>query len=915
MVQPARVLPVALLIALGSVFAQRVDLQGVIRDRYTSAPVSGARLTLVGLGLETSTDTSGRFRILQLPTGMMGGNPARPLRSTGGRTVAFRCEHPGRMSLRLTDPAGKDVFSADFHVAESGDWEIDPGSVPPGLYFARLQGPSLLLSAKLLLLAGNSGKQQALALQKKNHRASALSKAAAAVDSLRVSRAGYRPAAFPVPAWEQADLAFSLSDTTVSMGRLVALTTSAGSLVPAFSPAVLAYRIDVPDTVAAIRLLPEAGPAKPTLRVNGVLLSPGSLSAPIALAVGSNRITLQVVSRDSSESTAYVVDVQRASPDTAALAALSLSAGTLTPAFSPGVFTYTATIPFGVSSFTITARPKWPSHILLMGSTVLEHDKPSSPITVIPVPRTITVSVRTGMSAPFQEVAYTLVLSQPPNPNHDPTDATIASLVYDPPRPYLFPFRDTSWQVSRLEWRDSVFDITATLSNPGASLTFNKVPQASGVPWRIQLPYGRTQVLMETQSPDGTRARYYYLIFYRPKPLPTPVVSGPTFVLAGVPATYTATAAASSNCLGSITTRHRFDFGDGTFGYATPASHAWAAPGTYPVKFRTSCHGFLNDSLIAQSDWSEPLLVTAVSDTSSQHPLRRVSGYRPLSETWHPDTTYVITGHTRFDTTATLTILPGTRVQFLSDTTYLNVAKISAVGTPADSIRFEVGEVRVQWNRYGGQTFNADGSYRTGPRFEYCSFPNSRIHVEYNIDTYGGSGFYLKHSSVKLIRAGTWGYAVGSYIEHSRVENLQSLRLYQSRVLNSYFGALRVNTDRAYSLEIRKCDIQTLAISTYEFDQAVIVGNTIRSFQCGSYAGTLSGNNILPSGATAASIGTVNIDMRGNYWGPAVTAEMEAKGSNQDITVIRDIFDDVNLGKVDYSGWRTEPVPGAQPDW
>ena len=84
---------------------------------------------------------------------------------------------------------------------------------------------------------------------------------------------------------------------------------------------------------------------------------------------------------------------------------------------------------------------------------------------------------------------------------------------------------------------------------------------------------------------------------------------------------------------------------------------------------------------------------------------------------------------------------------------------------------------------------------------------------------------------------------------------------------------------------------------------------------CGNYAGTLSGNNILASGAIAASIGSVNVDMRGNYWGPAATAEMEAKGSNQDVTFIQDIFNDINLGKVDYSGWKTESIPGAHPDW
>jgi hypothetical protein len=51
MVNSSIVLPVLLLASLGSVFAQKVDLQGVIRDRYTSEPIPQARVTLIGLEL------------------------------------------------------------------------------------------------------------------------------------------------------------------------------------------------------------------------------------------------------------------------------------------------------------------------------------------------------------------------------------------------------------------------------------------------------------------------------------------------------------------------------------------------------------------------------------------------------------------------------------------------------------------------------------------------------------------------------------------------------------------------------------------------------------------------------------------------------------------------------------------------
>ena len=133
--------------------------------------------------------------------------------------------------------------------------------VPSGLYFARLTGPPFLYTAKLMILPGNRGASRASILRMLPHHLSPLGKAAAAVDTSEGSAGPVtgRPRFRSRPR-EQANLTYSLSDTTVSMARLIALTTSAGSLTPAFAPAVLAYSITVPDSVASIRLIPKAAP-------------------------------------------------------------------------------------------------------------------------------------------------------------------------------------------------------------------------------------------------------------------------------------------------------------------------------------------------------------------------------------------------------------------------------------------------------------------------------------------------------------------------------------------------------------------------------------------------------------------------------------------------------------------------------
>ncbi len=892
--------------------SQSVDLQGTILDRYSARPVPQAQVNLAKLGLNAITDSSGRFHFVAVPTGARGDGTHPALRAQSGRVLVFRSTGPGIFSLRLIDPAGKPRYRADYALPVAGDWEVRLGGLPAGLYFAHVEGPAFHAAVKVVVLANAEGEGACFTVRPSP--ASALAKAAAVVDTLRVAKAGYRSAAFPVSDWVQSGLSFPVSDSTVSMGRLAGLSTSAGTLTPAFNSSTYAYRVSIPDTVNILRLTPDATPAKPYIRVNGALAPSGAPTDPLALLPGINTFTVDVMSQDSSASVSYQLQVHRIIKDTAKIASLILSTGTLVPAFDPNVLDYQVTLPPAAPSFMVTAQASPAGSRMVLGYGPLQPGVPSFPISILPATTTnITVFVLTDVPGDTVIRGYNLLVTRPYDPTQDPADAGIKSIVYTPSRSYIKPFNpDSTFEVSTLEPKDSVFDITITMNNASAALTVDGAPQESGTPKHVHLPYGRIQFLVETKSPDGAHSRYYYLIFYHPKPLPTAVVSGPDYTVAGFPTAYSATAASSSNCVGSITTVYRFDFGDGKIGYGSPASHAWAAPGSYPVTFQYSCYGFHNDSLIASSDWSLPFPVTvAPADTGGGKPVRKVSGYRPVSETWWPETTYVVTANAKFDSSAVLTIRPGTHVQ-IDTGVYLHVDAINAVGTAADSIRILGGELRVQWR--GLSTFNSDGSYRAGPRFEYCSFPMSRIYVDFDLSTYGGYGVYLKNSRLPVITGTTYHSARGTYIEHCRVDRIDGLRLTNSKLVNSYLGIANIAADGSAPTEMRRCEVQSLEFPT-DFTGMIIAGNTLRGVQAGS-AGALSGNNILSMAATPmVRVAVNNVDLRGNYWGETVTAEMVAKGANANISVIKDIFDDVTLGKVDYSGWLTTPVAAALPDW
>jgi hypothetical protein len=55
------------------------------------------------------------------------------------------------------------------------------------------------------------------------------------------------------------------------------------------------------------------------------------------------------------------------------------------------------------------------------------------------------------------------------------------------------------------------------------------------------------------------------------------------------------------------------------------------------------------------------------------------------------------------------------------------------------------------------------------------------------------------------------------------------------------------------------------------------------------------------------AVGT--LDATGTHWGATTTAEMDAKGANDNITTITDFFDDIAIARVDYSDWAADALP------
>jgi len=95
--------------------------------------------------------------------------------------------------------------------------------------------------------------------------------------------------------------------------NLVAMGPSISGLTPGFSGAITSYTISAGNATASMTVKPVAADANATITVNGTALTPGAVSQPIELAVGSNTINVAVTAQNGTTSKTYTLTVTRAS--------------------------------------------------------------------------------------------------------------------------------------------------------------------------------------------------------------------------------------------------------------------------------------------------------------------------------------------------------------------------------------------------------------------------------------------------------------------------------------------------------------------------------------------------------------------------------------------------------------------------
>ncbi len=286
---------------------------------------------------------------------------------------------------------------------------------------------------------------------------------------------------------------------------LTNLTTTVGTLSPAFNKDTLNYTINVASNVSSLRL--NATPvANATVTSNGVINCNN-------LREGENRYTITVTAQDGTTKKSYVVIVNKEKAPAVAsgdnnLRDLSVDGYTLSPAFSQNTTSYSVTVPYEANSVKVNATKNHSlANVVINGMDNLQVGD-----------NTVTVEVTAENGS---KKTYTINVKReekvetPPELDKDSTlkDITVSEGTLSP----AFSSNNSSYT---LEVGDSVnsIDINAIPNSDKAKVE---------VTGNTNLKTGFNAVEVTVTAEDGSKSKYIINVYKKEKQTSNTVVQQP----------------------------------------------------------------------------------------------------------------------------------------------------------------------------------------------------------------------------------------------------------------------------------------------------------------------------------------------------------------------------------------------------
>ncbi|WP_165452623.1 cadherin-like beta sandwich domain-containing protein [Paenibacillus thalictri] len=287
------------------------------------------------------------------------------------------------------------------------------------------------------------------------------------------------------------------------------ITLSSGTLSPAFASSKTDYTASVVNGVSSIRVTPTTADSLITVKVNGQSVASGAQSEDINLDVGDNTVTLVALAEDGETTKTYTITIERLRSSNANLSQLTLSNGTLSPAFASNTTSYSANA--NQSAITVTPTMADPmATVKVNGATVTNGTASQSiPLNVGNTAITVVVTAQDGITTK----TYILTVMRSISANADLSGLSLSAGTLSP----AFEADTTSYTANVGNSISSV-TVTPTTADGSAAVTVNGVPVDSGVASAsLPLIVGSNTISMEVTAENGTTKKTYTVTVTRAK--------------------------------------------------------------------------------------------------------------------------------------------------------------------------------------------------------------------------------------------------------------------------------------------------------------------------------------------------------------------------------------------------------------
>jgi hypothetical protein len=301
-----------------------------------------------------------------------------------------------------------------------------------------------------------------------------------------------------------------------SDNNLSALSVTPGRLVPAFTSSTTTYTVDVGTKVTTVSIAGTKSDPNAVILIGSVSIPAGTASGQATIPLNGPGTTTPIpveVTAPNGDKKAYSITVNRAAPSSNNnLSGLTVTPGTLSPAFDSNQLTYTVDVAFDIAGVLVTATKA-------DADAVISGDLPNEGRATIPLDgpgtsKTISIIV-TAQNG--DRKTYTITI----NRLAPSTDSTLSNLtvsagslvpIFAPGTP------NYSVDVSAA---NETITVSATKSDRNAVMSASgSVIAAAGIPaGQVTVPLGlgtSTSVAITITAQDGISTKIYTITVNRP---------------------------------------------------------------------------------------------------------------------------------------------------------------------------------------------------------------------------------------------------------------------------------------------------------------------------------------------------------------------------------------------------------------